>query len=440
MKLLLQPEDLARYRGEAGLTSIVLQAPERLAEVLDAVDVLHFRCEPLRRVVEEVSRLARRGDVPGLEGLALHLDAVGVPVSSSCLAKLYESVGAYQSIGPFVERVRRDLAEERVRASMDALGAAVEDGADIEPHVRSLQEAGALSVGAGAVPMLSAVSAELDVISEEMAGRGAKVWSTGLEALDGLLAGRGLRGGQLVLIGGRPGMGKTALGLQVADAIASTGGRVHVYSGEMTRGQLVRRLLSLWTETDASDLQRPRHLAQSVMQRIVDDVAGMGAYPMLVDDRGGKSWGEMVAEVMRSAFRLGGLDLVLVDYLQLLRVPPGETEYTAYTAASKAAKALAKELECVVILLCQLNRASATRSDREPQMTDLRATGQLEQDADTVLFPYRPAEDAPEAHHHSEARLLVRKQRAGRTGAAPVRWTGHLTRFDDLDAATWRDE
>lgn len=428
--VLLTEADLKRHDAEASIASILVQRPDRLGEALELVDLDLFECQTLRQVIETASALHRRDGSVSLAGLWLAIDGARIPIRSSAYGALWDLAAPSQSLRPFAEAVRRGVTHRRVRESLDALNIAVDEGSDIEAHVRALQEAGALRAGDELMPMLDVMRAEIDVIQREWDGDAGTRWSTGLGGLDVHLNG-GLKGGQLVVIGGRPGSGKSSLALQMADAVASAGGRVHVYSGEMLRGEVARRLMSLWCDAPGAELQRPREMRQDTMDRIVDDVHSVSTYRMLLDDRPGKTWSEVAAGVMRSAFRLGGLDLVLVDYLQLLRVPERATEYTEYTAASKAAKALALELGCVVVLVCQLNRAQAQRAKKAPIITDLRATGQIEQDANVILFPYRPAmdeEDAPE----ELAQIDIAKHREGRTCVVPARWVGEFTRFETI--------
>ena len=435
-EVLLTGEELKKWPAEAALLSIAIQRPDRVGEVLDAIDLDLWGEPRLRSVLELLASMVHHAgaDAVDYRGLSMEVYNQGLHVSMTTMSDLLDVAAPSQSVRPFADAIRRQSRDRQVRDAINALDIAADDGDDIAPYVRQLQEAG--TIGQSDVrPMLEVMSETIDHLQTGWTGEGAPRWTTGFASLDDRLDG-GIRSPQLIVIGGRPGMGKTAFGLQIADAVATAGGRVHVYSGEMGRLEIGGRLLSLWSDVDSSQVSQPRTMPQATMDQIVDDYGHVKTrgYSMTVDDRGGKTWSQVVAGVMKSAFRHGGLDLVLVDYLQLLQVPKGGTEYSAYTEASKAAKALAKELRCVVILLAQLSRKAAERKpdDRKPKMTDLRATGQIEQDADLILFPYRPVLDDPKAGA-STAEIGCAKYRQGASGWwEPVQWNGPLTRFEEI--------
>jgi replicative DNA helicase len=253
---------------------------------------------------------------------------------------------------------------------------------------------------------------------------------SGFPDLDQLTA--GFQKGDLIIIAARPSMGKTALALNIAFN-AAYGAQVPVafFSLEMSKEQLVRRLLSSVGEIDASHLRRA-FLTDDEWRRLQDAASYLLETPIFIDDTPAAT----VLEVRSKARRLraeGKLGLIIVDYLQLMRgrsdAPSREQEISEI---SRSLKALAKELSVPVIALSQLSRKVEDRPRKEPQLSDLRESGAIEQDADVILFIYRDEvyhENSPEK---GQARILLKKQRNGPTGEFRLAFRGVYTRFDSF--------
>ena len=208
---------------------------------------------------------------------------------------------------------------------------------------------------------------------------------------------------------------------------------MHIWSGEMMGVELAGRSLTAWSGVDGAKLRDPERLSQTDWEALCAsrDAIGETAPRVRVDDRGGLTMAQIRASVEQTQALEGGLDLVLLDYLQLMGLPRGKDEYAAYTEASKECKRMAKDFGCVVVMLSQLSRDLEKRADKRPIMADLRATGQIEQDADIIMFPFRPKvyeRDNPMVDEHS-AEIDIAKQRGGETGRVQVDWEGRVTRF-----------
>lgn len=251
--------------------------------------------------------------------------------------------------------------------------------------------------------------------------------STGLRGLDALLG--GLRPGNLCIVAGRPGMGKTALALNMTQAQKCA---VAIFSLEMSAAELGTRLVAS-SGVDYGKLTHPKTLNNPDQWPAVTKGLSGISESLVIHDRGGM----YITEIESEAYRLkhsSNLGLVVVDYLQLVNAR-NESRFEAVSEVSRRLKALAKNLELPVICVSQLNRGVDGRSKPEPVLSDLRESGQIEQDADQVVFVYRPSQYPQLADSRLPDELIVAKNRAGKTGKVDVRWDGSHQKF--LDSLGW---
>jgi replicative DNA helicase len=248
----------------------------------------------------------------------------------------------------------------------------------------------------------------------------------------------GLQKGDLIIVAARPSMGKTSWVLNVAQSAAiEHQAPVAVFSLEMSKSQLVQRLLCSEARVDQQKLRSGR-LSQSDYQRIAAAAGKLNNAPIWIDDSPGGSVLEMRAKARRLKAE-GGLGLLVIDYLQLMggggRV---ESRQQEVSQISRGLKGLARELDVPVIALSQLSRGPEQRTDHRPQLSDLRDSGSIEQDADLVMFLYRPeyySSDGRDGEGNSlegKAELIVSKQRNGPTGTVDLFFHKAYTRFDDV--------
>jgi len=251
---------------------------------------------------------------------------------------------------------------------------------------------------------------------------------TGFPSLDRLTA--GWQATDLILIAGRTSMGKTSLALACAVAAAKAGKRVGFASLEMGKRALSFRLLAAESGLDVLALRTGRlygadwpslAAAAEVLERI----------PFILDDSADLTVSELRTMAWKERLK-SGLDLLVLDYLQLLRPEEGDTREREVAAMSRSLKLLAKELEIPVLVLSQLSRRCDDREDKRPILSDLRDSGSLEQDADVVMFLYRDEVYEPETADKGIAELLVRKQRNGPTGELRLKWLASSATFEDL--------
>jgi replicative DNA helicase len=288
--------------------------------------------------------------------------------------------------------------------------------------------------------------------------------STGLRDLDSKLG--GLQASDLVVLAGRPGMGKTALATNIAYNVAKAwrgevradghmgtvnGGIVGFFSLEMSAEQLATRIISEQTGISSSKMRRG-DIDDSLFEKIKDRVIEIQHLPLFIDETGGVSVAQLAARARRLK-RQRGLDLIVIDYIQLMqgstrRAMEGRVQEV--TEITTNLKALAKELKVPILALSQLSRQVESREDKHPQLSDLRESGSIEQDADVVMFVYREEyylmnkEPRPGTVEHEKwqadmeavlgkAEVIIGKQRHGPTGTVSLQFNAEVTRFADLD-------
>jgi replicative DNA helicase len=252
---------------------------------------------------------------------------------------------------------------------------------------------------------------------------------TGLDDLDAIL--HGLQPNTLNIIGARPAMGKTALGLGIATHVAkSTHLPVVVFSLEMAHLELSQRILASEARVDSSKLQSGR-LTESDWSK-VGLAIGRLEVPLFLDDNPQVTVMEIRAKARRIAAQHGGIGLILIDYLQLMSGSGRpENRQLEVSEISRNLKVLARELKCPVVALSQLSRNLEARADKRPMLADLRESGSIEQDADVVMFLYRDEVYNDDSPDKGMAELIIAKHRAGPTGKARLVFQGHFTRFDN---------
>jgi replicative DNA helicase len=250
---------------------------------------------------------------------------------------------------------------------------------------------------------------------------------TGFAELDDLTA--GLHPGDLIIIAGRPGMGKTALALNIAQHAAIDKHKpVAVFSLEMAREQLVIRMLCAEARVDAHKL-RSGYLGAADWPKLTAAAGRIADAPIFIDDTAALTVLELRAKARRLK-RDQGLQMVIVDYLQLMRGRgEADTREQEISEISRSLKALAKEMRVPVIALSQLSRAVESRTERRPQLSDLRESGAIEQDADLVMFVYRPEVYGQTDENRNMAKIIVSKQRNGPTGDVDLVFLKEYTRF-----------
>lgn len=283
-------------------------------------------------------------------------------------------------------------------------------------------------------PIRDVVLRTLDSIEKAAKQKGHITgFETGFRDLDYKTA--GLQKSDLILIAARPAMGKTAFVLNIAEYMAlHTKSVIAIFSLEMSKEQLVKRMLSMNSHVDSQKL-RTGNLEDDDWDRLVGSVRRIGNSNLVIDDTSG-----ITAQELRSKCRKlkieKGLDLVIIDYLQLMsgaRKRRGDNRQQEISDISRTLKIMARELNIPVIALSQLSRAVEQRPEKKPLLSDLRESGAIEQDADVVMFLYRDEYYNPDTEEKGVAEVIIAKQRSGPTGSVKLAWLSQYTKFGNLE-------
>jgi replicative DNA helicase len=253
---------------------------------------------------------------------------------------------------------------------------------------------------------------------------------TGFTDLDKMTS--GLQPGDLIIVAGRPSMGKTAFSINIAETVAIESGLpVAVFSMEMGGTQLAMRMLGSVGRLDQHRLRTGR-LIDEDWPRLTHAIQKMNDAQLYIDETPALSSIELRARSRRLARQCGKLGLIVIDYLQLMSGnTQGENRATEISEISRSLKGLAKELQCPVIALSQLNRSLEQRPNKRPVMSDLRESGAIEQDADVILFIYRDQVYNPDSPDKGTAEIIIGKQRNGPIGSVRLTFLGEFTKFDN---------
>ncbi len=270
-------------------------------------------------------------------------------------------------------------------------------------------------------------------------GREVTGLETDLTEFDRLTS--GLQKGELIIIAARPSMGKTALAINIAqNAAVNHQAIVAIFSLEMSRESLLRRMLASQAWVDQRKLQQG-FLGREDQSKLQEALSQLVDSRIFIDDSAGISLAEMRAKARRLRQNAGGLDLVVVDYLQLMSATQATGSRKGYenrvqevSAISRGLKAMAKELHVPVVALSQLSRSNEKRDDKRPMLSDLRESGSIEQDADVVAFIHRESYYNREEEDRAKSEIIIAKQRNGPTDTAFVNFIDKYTRFENRDS------
>jgi replicative DNA helicase len=460
--------------AEQSLLGAILVNNEALYRVSDFLEPLHF-FEPIHQQIYDIARsLIRTGKLASPVTLKTFLPAdldAGL-TSAQYLARLAAEATTIINTADYGRTVydlaiRRDLiaiGEDMVNTAYDAPVdfAPQEQIEDAERRLYDLAEIG--RYGGGFQKFEQALTTAVDMAARAYQREGRlSGLATGLRDLDIKMG--GLQASDLIIIAGRPGMGKTALATNIAYNVARAwrgevrpdghidtlnGGIVGFFSLEMSAEQLATRIISEQSGIASSTIRRGG-INEQEFERIKDVAIELQHLPFFIDETGGLTVAQLAARARRLK-RQKGLNLLVIDYIQLLqgssrRAQEGRVQEV--TEITTNLKALAKELNVPILALSQLSRQVENRDDKRPQLSDLRESGSIEQDADVVLFVFReeyylsnkeprPGSDehikwqTEMAAVHGKAEIIIGKQRHGPTGTVNVQFDASVTRFDNL--------
>ena len=358
------------------------------------------------------------------------------------LNELLDTTPTSANVVHYADIVRgKALLRSLIKAAGDIAGMsfrAEKDVAAISDHAENMIfEITNRNITQSYVGIQDVIHSSIDIIQKFRDRKGRLIGlTTGFRDLDNLTG--GLLGGQLIILAGRPGSGKTAFGLNMASRIAiDTKLPVLFFSLEMQKEELGLRLLCAEAKVDNSRIKHAEFLTQYDMDRLVHAADRLYDTQLIIDDKPNITVNEIRAKARQVQKYKGNLALVIVDYMQLIYGPediPRHLQYNIISDISRSLKYLAKELNVPVIALSQLSRGVERRDDKRPILSDLRESGAIEQDADIVGFIHRNyiyAKDEEKEAEKNTAELLIRKHRNGQTADLKLFFQGEYMRFED---------
>lgn len=430
----LQPHDLD---AEQAILGAVLINPTALAHAQEILKAGDFYDSRHRDIFEAMTDLAGTSVLIDLvtvgDWLDRHgcLDRIG---GRGSLVEMLTTVGSAANITHHARIVHDHAIRRRLIKRSTTLVQMAYEKAPTEDLLREV-ERGASEIAAGRDDRTWQSGADIVRETADCVDRAHKQGKaligipTGFSAVDTLLG--GWQRSDLVIIAARPSMGKTSLALGSALAAAHAGYSVGVLSIEMSSQQIGIRMIGMTASIDVHTLKTGT-LSQEEWWRFANIAQELEQLPFWADDSSVLTV-EQVAAKARHLKATEGLDLLVVDYLQLLSLPGAETRQQGIADASRRLKLLAKELDIPVLALSQLSRACEQRPDKRPMLSDLRDSGAIEQDADVVLFLYRHEVNDLDTDEKGVAEVLIRKHRNGPIGDRRLKFVDRFARFEDED-------
>ncbi len=417
--------------------------------VLDQVSDGDFYRHDHRLIYRAIAKLAERNNPFDVVTLSEQLDKEGQLSQVGGLAYLGElakNIPSVANIKAYAQIIReRATLRQLIGVSNDIASSAYlpqgRSGDDILDEAERLifQIAEARPKSGGPVALTDILTKAIDRIDTLFNSDSAITGiSSGFTDLDEKTS--GLQPGDLIIVAGRPSMGKTTFAMNlVENAVLRSEKAVLVYSLEMPSESLVMRMLSSLGRIDQTKVRSGR-LEDDDWPRLTSAVNLLSDRKLFIDDTAGITPGEMRARTRRLVREHGEVGLIMVDYLQLMQVggKGGENRTNEITEISRSLKGLAKEFNCPVVALSQLNRSLEQRPNKRPINSDLRESGAIEQDADVIMFVYRDEVYHPESEHKGVAEIIIGKQRNGPIGTVRLAFLGKYTRFENLAPGSYQ--
>jgi replicative DNA helicase len=445
----LPPHSVEAEQSVLGGLLLEASALDKITDLVTADDFYRQEHRLIFRQIVRMSEQAKPVDVitvaEALE-IAGELDKVGGLPYLGGLAQNVPSAANIRRYGEIVRErsIMRKLAEVGSDIASSAYNPTGRDAAQLldeaESKVFEIAEAGSKGKQ-GFIPMpplLSQVVERIETLYARDNPSDVTGIATGYTDLDRKTS--GLHPGDLIIIAGRPSMGKTALAINIAENVAMDSKLpVAIFSMEMGATQLAMRMLGSVGKLNQQDL-RTGKLQDDDWGRLTHALGKLNDAPIHIDESAALSSLDLRARSRRLHRQTNGLGLIVVDYLQLMSSNVGkvsENRATEISEISRSLKALAKELHVPVIALSQLNRSLEQRTDKRPVMSDLRESGAIEQDADLILFIYRDEVYNSDSPSQGKAEIIIGKQRNGPIGKVELAFRGEYTRFDNLASGSY---
>lgn len=446
-----RPSDISQLmpqnvEAEEAVLGAILVNPRCLDKVISILKPEYFYKPANRYIYEAIMQLSNKGEIIDIVSVSeilninQQLEIIGgrAYINDLSLKSITSSNVAYYA----------EIIEEKAikRSLINAGSEITTTGYDLCPSSESLEKAERLifdisskKTTSDLVSIESVVYNTYEMITERYKNRDKKTGvETGFYDLDDYT--NGFQKSDLIILAARPAMGKTAFALNIAQNAALRYGKtVAIFSLEMSKEQLVQRLLCSEAEVDSQRL-RSGNMQSTDWDKLANAMASLSEAPIYIDDTPGATLNDIRAKCRRLAMIDKNLSMVVIDYLQLIETSGREPLTQQMAQITRGLKLLAKEMNIPVIALSQLSRETEKRNDKRPQLADLRDSGSIEQDADIVMFIYRgeyyinqgqmSEENAQEfAKSKGEAEIIIAKQRSGPTGTVNLIFQNNITKF-----------
>jgi replicative DNA helicase len=392
-------------------------------EIYDAIIALYSRDEPVDLVTLS-EELGQRQTLEAIGGIT-YLTSLSSAVPTTTNVKYYAKIVEEKSILRRLIKASSEILEKGYQAEEE-----VNNILDLaEKNIFDISQKKSQEGFTGIREVLLEAFDQIDSLYKNKGG--ITGLTTGFVDIDRKTS--GLQRSDLILIAARPSMGKTAFSINVAqNAAIKTDASVAIFSLEMSKEQLVQRMLSSESHIEIQKI-RTGGLTEDEWPKLAKAMGPLAQAKIFIDDTPGITVMEMKAKCRRLKMEQG-LDLVLIDYLQLMSGDGrSESRQQEISNISRSLKGLAREMDCPVIALSQLSRAPELRADHRPILSDLRESGAIEQDADIVMFLYRDEYYHDDSEKKNIGEVIIAKQRNGSTGTVELAWLGPFTKFANLD-------
>ena len=442
--LKLPPHSIEAEQSVIGGLLLENEALDKIADILSAAD---FYQHDHKTIFQHIAKLIEHNRPADIVTVAESLESTAELSQIGGIAYL----GALAQNTPTAANIRRyaEIVRERhVMRKLVTVGSGIAESAyspngrdaqqlldEAESKIFQIAEGGQRS-GQGFQDikvLLPQVAERIDMLFSRDNPSDVTGLPTGFSDLDSMTS--GFQGGDLVIVAGRPSMGKTAFSINIAENVAlDTGLPVAIFSMEMASTQLAMRMIGSVGRLDQHRM-RTGKLEDEDWEKLTTALGKLNEAPIFIDEGAALSSFDVRARSRRLHRQCGKLGLIVVDYLQLMAAPAGrqgENRATEISEISRSLKALAKELDCPVVALSQLNRSVEQRPDKRPVMSDLRESGAIEQDADLILFIYRDEVYNPDSTDKGTAEIIIAKQRNGPIGRVRLTFIGEHTRFENF--------
>lgn len=434
--------------AEQSVIGSMIMDKEAIATAVEQIDHNDFYHPNLKIIFDSILELYHKNqpvDIVTLQDLLKSEGKLETIGGLSYLSKLAMSVPSYVHAKEYAGIVKeKSILRKLIRAGQEIVAENYDNQTDVEANLESAEvKIFNIAQNTGQDEFTSIgelINPTLDTITAAHKNKGDVTGvSSGFPDLDTKTA--GLQKADLILLAARPSMGKTAFALNIAqNAAIRKAAKVAIFSLEMSKQQLVSRMLCSESSIDAQKVRTGR-LEDGEWLNLVTGANILATAPIYIDDTAGLSVAQMRGKCRKLKMDKG-LDLIIIDYLQLMSGSSNarsESRQQEISEISRSLKALAREMEAPVVALSQLSRACEVRADHRPMLSDLRESGAIEQDADVVMFLYRDEYYHEDTEKKGIAELIIAKQRNGPTGTIELGWINEYTKFVSVKPSSRAD-